>query len=45
MHIYIYLYGVIETTLTTYKSGWKIFIYFLVKENYNNGDWEDKNLC
>jgi hypothetical protein len=40
-----YLYGVTKPTLKSYKSGWKTFIYFLVEENYNNSDWEDKNLC
>jgi uncharacterized protein YsxB (DUF464 family) len=40
-----YLHGILETTLKSYRSGWKIFIYFLVEENNNNSDWEDKNLC
>jgi hypothetical protein len=31
-----YLHGITETTLTSYRSGWKTFIYFLIKENYNN---------
>jgi hypothetical protein len=38
-----YLHEVAEHTLKSYKSGWKKFIYFLVEENYNNSDWEDKN--
>jgi hypothetical protein len=40
-----YLHGISETTLKSYKSGCKTFIYFLVEENYNNNDWEDRNLC
>jgi hypothetical protein len=31
-----YLCGIAEPTLKNYKSGWKKFIYFLIKENYNN---------
>jgi hypothetical protein len=40
-----YLHGISETTLKNYRFGWKIFIYFLVEENYNNSDWKDKNSC
>jgi site-specific recombinase XerD len=40
-----YLHGISESTLKSYKSGWKIFVYFLVEENYNNSDWEDKSVC
>jgi hypothetical protein len=40
-----YLHGISETTLKSYRSGWKIFIFFLIEENYNNSDWEDKSLC
>jgi uncharacterized protein YsxB (DUF464 family) len=40
-----YLHGISETTLKSCKSGWKIFVYFLIEENYNNSDWEGKNIC
>jgi hypothetical protein len=40
-----YFHGISETTLKSYRSSWKTFIYFLVEENYNNSDWKDKNLC
>jgi hypothetical protein len=40
-----YLHRISETTLKSYRPGFKIFVYFLVEENYNNSDWEDKNVC
>jgi hypothetical protein len=41
----VYLCGVAEPIFKIHKFGWKKFIYFLVEENYNNSDREDKNLC
>jgi uncharacterized protein YsxB (DUF464 family) len=40
-----YLHGITESIFKSYRSDWKTFIYFLVEKNYNNSDWEDKNLC
>jgi hypothetical protein len=34
----VYLCGIIEPAINSYKSGWKNFIYFLVEEHYNNND-------
>jgi hypothetical protein len=40
-----YINGTAETTRKSYKSGWNMSIKFLVEENYNNTNWEDKKEC
>jgi hypothetical protein len=40
-----YLKSTVESTWKSYKSGWNIFIKFLVKEKYIDTYWEDKKDC
>jgi hypothetical protein len=37
--------GTAESTWKSYKSGWNIFVKFLVEEKYNDTDWEYKKDC
>jgi hypothetical protein len=40
-----YMKGTVETTWKSYRSGWNMFIEFLVEEKYNDTDWENKKEC
>jgi hypothetical protein len=40
-----YLVGTSESTWRSYKSGWNIFVRFLIEERFIIVDWEDKKIC
>jgi hypothetical protein len=37
-----YLKNIVETTWKSYRSGWNMFVKFLVEEKYNDNDWENR---
>jgi hypothetical protein len=39
------LSGTSESTWRSYKSGWNIFVRFLIEENNTNIDWENEKIC
>jgi hypothetical protein len=40
-----YLAGTLQSTWRSYKTGWNIFIRFLIEEKISNVDWEDEKTC
>jgi hypothetical protein len=40
-----YLNGTAESTWRSYKSGWNMFVRFLVEQEYTNVEWEDEKKC
>jgi hypothetical protein len=40
-----YLAGTSLSTWRSYKSGWNIFVRFLIEEKITNVDWEDEKTC
>jgi hypothetical protein len=40
-----YLAGTSPSTWRSYKTGWNIFVRFLIEEKISNVDWEDEKTC
>jgi hypothetical protein len=40
-----YLNGTEESTWRSYKSGWNVFVRFLVEQDYTNVEWESDKEC